>query len=122
MRLVSAYLFVWVPVSFAAELMSALPSLAMRGLAAIVELAAHGLVAAFSVAAARMQSSGSPARFTAASVAVAASGLVAIQSLYWTALPRNTPPGTQVPLTVVWIVLTLVLLAVIQRRRRRHPE
>ena len=120
MRLVSAYLFVWVPVNFAAELMSALPSLAMRGAPAIVELAVHGLVAAFSIAAARMLTAGSPVRFTAASVAVTASGIVPIQSLFWTALPRDIPPGSQLPLAAFFILLTFALLVVIERGRRRQ--
>jgi hypothetical protein len=118
--ILSAYLLVWVPVRFAAELLSTLPSLGMRGAIAIMELGAHAIVAMFSVAAAgRMFTSGSPGAFTAASTAVVAAGVVAIQSLFWTVLPRDVAPGTRLPLTAMTIAVTASLLIVI-RRARRH--
>jgi hypothetical protein len=117
--ILSAYLLVWVPVRFAAELLSTLPSLGMRGAIAIMELGAHAIVAMFSVAAGRMFTSGSPGAFTAASTAVVAAGVVAIQSLFWTVLPRDVAPGTRLPLTAMTIAVTASLLIVI-RRARRH--
>ena len=109
MRIVAVYLLVWVPLNFAFELMSALPSLGMRGAKAIAELTFHALVAALSVAASRMIP-GSPSARPAAAAAVTAAGAVAIQSLYWTVLPRNTAPGTRGPLTIFWIAVTGILL------------
>jgi hypothetical protein len=117
--ILSAYLLVWVPVKFAAELLSTLPSLRMRGAIAIVELGAHAIVTIFSVTAARMLTSGSPAALTAASAAVVAAGVVTIQSLFWTVLPRDVAPGTRLPLTAVTIAVTASLLVVIRRTRRR---
>jgi hypothetical protein len=116
MLLVSAYLLAWVPLNFAAELMSTIPSLKMRGAKAIVELTLHGVVAAFSVAASRMLAGRSPAAPAAASIAVIASGLVAIQSLYWTVLPRDIAPGSQLPKAAFWIAVTLVLLVLVRKR------
>jgi hypothetical protein len=117
--LVAAYLVAWVPLKFAAELLSTIPSLQMRGTKAIVELALHGVVAAFSVAASRTLTGGSPAAPATASLAVLASGLVAIQSLYWTVLPRDVAPGSRLPLTVFWIAVTLVLLVLVRVGRKR---
>ena len=118
MRLVSAYLLLWMPMRFAVEVLSTWPSLAMRGAAGMLELAAHGVAAAFSVAASRMLTGGSSAAIAAASIAVVANGIVAIQSLYWTVLPRDTAPGTRFPMAVFWVVVTVVALFLIARHRR----
>jgi len=122
MRLVWAYLLVWIPVSFAFELLSALSSLAMRGLPAIVELAVHALVAGLSVAASRMLEGTAPARFTAAASAVAANGVVAIQSLYWTVLPRDIPPGSRTLRAVLDVAVMVFLLLLVASARRKSRE
>ena len=53
-QLLSSYLLVWVPATFAVELLSVLPSIGMRGPAAWIELAVHGAVAIMCAVAGRM--------------------------------------------------------------------
>lgn len=114
----SVYLVAWIPLKFALEFLSTISSLRMRGTLAFIELAAHGIVAAFCVAADRMLNRESPGAFTAASVAVLLAGGAAIQSLYWTVLPRDVAPGTRLPLLALTIAVTGIWLVVLQRARR----
>jgi hypothetical protein len=102
--LLSAYLLLWVPVNFAIELASVLPSLGWRGPAAAIELALHGAVAALAFAAGRAIWSPSDDAAAFASLAVILSTAVGIQSLYWSSLPSHTKPGDELPLSVLLAV------------------
>jgi hypothetical protein len=84
----------------------------------VVELGVHALVAMFSAAAGRMLMIGSSAAIRMASAAILASGTVAVQSIYWSVLPRDVVPGTRGTLAAFWIVITLALLAMVHRGRR----
>ena len=104
-------LFGWVPLSFATELAMSLPSLGMRGPLAIAELVAHCAVTAVSVAAGWSLWLSRPHAPMLARVAVIGLAIIAVQSLYWTVLPRQTSPGSELPLAAlatahaaVWLV------------------
>lgn len=116
--LLSAYLLVWVPLNFAAELLSVLPSLGMRGAPAVVEIAVHGTAAALSVAAGLAIWSGNQGAIELASAAVVLSTLVAIQSLFWSALPSQTKPGDHVPLSLLFAAHGSAWLWYLRRRAR----
>ena len=96
--LLSAFLLVWVPANFAAELLSSLPGLAARGAPAVIELIAHGAVAALAAAAGIAVRTDSSSALPLAALAVAAATVVAVQSLYWSFLPQQTMPGDRLPL------------------------
>ena len=117
--LLCGYLLVWIPLNFAVELLSAVPSIEMRGTPAIVELAMHGAVAMLSATAGRMALTDPAATRHLASAAVLAAGGVSIQSLFWTALPRNVAPGTRLPLALFAVVTTAFWLVVVHRAQRR---
>ncbi len=94
-QLLSSYLLVWAPGMFAIELLSALPTMGMRGPPAWVELAVHGAVATLCAVAGRMIRLGAPAATTFAVAGILARAAVTIQSLFWTRLPLDVAPGTR---------------------------
>ena len=96
-----AYLLGWVPLNYAAEVSRTLPSIGFRGAPAAIELATHGLIAATSAAAGWMLWIGTAAGSALAATAVLAAAAGSVQSLYWSALPHNLPPGTKLPLALV---------------------
>jgi hypothetical protein len=104
LALLCAYLAAWVPVNFAAELTTTLPSLGYRGAAAVVELVVHGVVAAVAMGAAWALLTSHPDAERFALVAVGASTLVAVQDLFWSSLPSQTKPGDE------WVIAALYLL------------
>jgi hypothetical protein len=117
--LLCAYLMVWVPLTFAAELFGALPSLPMRGLPAVLELSLHGVVALFTVISGWILWIRPQAAWPMAGAAVVLSSATALQSLFWTVLPRNIAPGEKLPFAALVIVHAAVWLAVIGAARRR---
>lgn len=116
--LLSGYLLLWIPVNFAAELASVLPSLGVRGAPAIIEVVLHGGVAALSFAAGMAIWSGSESAFGFASLAVLLSTAVAIQSLFWSSLPSQTKPGDHLPLSIVLAAHGAAWLLYLRRRAR----
>ncbi len=118
--LLCAYLLGWVPLNFANELFATVPSLQMRGAPAIIELALHGMAAMLCATAGWMLWVGAPAGLTLAAAAVTAAGLVSLQSLFFTVLPRNTAPGERIPLALVTCAHTAFWLAIIVRAARRE--
>jgi hypothetical protein len=117
--LLCAYLMVWVPLTFAAELFGTLPSLPMRGMPAVLELSLHATVALFSVIGGWMVWIRSQAALPMASAAVVVSSAAALQSLFWTTLPRNIAPGEKLPFAALVIVHAAIWLALIGAARRR---
>ena|SRR5687767_1809412 len=120
--LLSAYLFVWVPVNFAVELLGTVPSLRMRGVPAWFELAFHGATAILCATAGRMMRTGAPAALSAATLGVVAAAATAVQSLLWTALPRDIAPGARGPMLALAAAtagLWLFIIARLRRRKRR---
>ena len=94
-QLLSSYLLIWAPGTFAVELLTALPSMGMRGAAAWIELAVHGAVAMACAVAGRMLRMGAPAAVPLAVSGIVMRCAISIQSLFWTTLPRDVAPGTR---------------------------
>lgn len=118
-QLLSSYLLVWIPGTFAVELLGTLPSMGMRGAPAWIELIVHGAVAMFCALAGRMLRMETPAAPAAAAIGVAARTGVQLQSLLWTALPRDIAPGTQLPRALFAIGTAIVCLFLIRSISRR---
>ena len=111
-------LFVWAPWSFSMDLGVSLPSLGMRGPLAILELAAHFAATALAVAAGWSLWLSRPHGPMLARVAVIGLALVWVQSLYWTVLPRQTSPGSELPLAALSIAHAAVWLLYLYRSNR----
>ena len=116
--LLSAYLLVWIPVNFAAELAGSLATLGFRGPAAIAELAVHGAAAALAFAAGWALRSGNHDAERLAAAAVALTTATAVQSIYWTSLPRQTRPGSELPLALLYGAIGAAWLLYLRRRAR----
>jgi hypothetical protein len=114
--LLCAVLFLWQPLDFSAEVASALPTIGMRGAAGVVELAIHGLIAAASVAAGWALWNGNPAGPPLAAMVLLAAAAAGVQSLYWTALPRNTFPSDRLPLATVIVAHSAAWLVYLRFR------
>ena len=97
-QLLSSYLLIWAPGTFAVEFLMVLPSIGVRGPGAWIELAVHGIVAMTCAAGGRMLRIGTPAGPAVAAAGVAARAVIGVQSLFWTALPRDVAPGTHLPI------------------------
>jgi hypothetical protein len=121
-QLLSSYLLIWAPGTFAIELLSALPSMGMRGGLAWIELGVHGAVAALCAAAGRMIRVGSPAAFRVAVAGILGRAATSIQSLAWTLLPRDVAPGTRgVLLALVCANAAIWLAVAVWTRNRQSP-
>ena len=93
--LLAAFLFIWETMRVAGEILTSFSSLSMRGPGAVVELLTHVSVAALAVAAAWSLLNDAPHASSLAVAAVLLSALVTVQSLHWSALPRQTAPGDE---------------------------
>lgn len=113
--LLCVILFVWAPASFAAELGTTLPSLWMRGTLGIFELSAHGVVTALSVAAGWALWQRRPHGPPLARAALIGQAIVGVQSLYWSVLPTQTPPGSELPLAALSVGHAVLWLVYLQR-------
>ncbi|MCA1559128.1 MAG: hypothetical protein LC753_00445 [Acidobacteria bacterium] len=116
--LLSAFLLVWVPANFAAELLSSLPGLAARGASAIIELVTHAAVAALAAAAGIAVRTDRQSALPLAALAVTAAAVAAVQSLYWSFLPRQTMPGDRLPLAGLNVLHAAAWLVYFRRRAR----
>jgi len=113
-----AVLILWRPFDFVFELLQSLPSLGMRGAQGVLELLFHGLVAALSVAAVRALWSRLPVAPPLAAVALIGSAAAAVQTLYWTALPQQTIPGTEALLSAIAVAHAAIWLVYLKRSRQ----
>ena len=113
-QLLSSYLLIWAPGMFALELLSALPSMGMRGMPAWIELVVHGAVAIVCGVAGRMIRIGTPAAPALAMWGILARAAISIQSLFWTTLPSEVAPGTRGPLTALACINALVWVGVVR--------
>lgn len=116
LRLLTIFLLVWEPLHFAAEALGVFPTIAYRGVLAVVELILHGLVAAISAAAGLALFNGAPDARRLATVAVTAVAARTIQSLYFSVLPNNTTPGAEPLLAGVAVLAAIVAVLVVRRR------
>jgi hypothetical protein len=113
-QLLSSYLLIWVPGTFAAELLTTLPSVGVRGPLAWLELSVHAIVAMTCAVAGRMLRIDSPSATTVAAAGVIARAIISLQSLFWTVLPRDVAPGMRLPLALLACAIAIVWLAVIR--------
>jgi hypothetical protein len=121
--LLCGILFVWQPSSFAVEAASTLPTLGMRGSAAVVELVFHGIVAALSAAAGWALWQSSPAGRALAAAAIGLVTIAGVQSLYWSVLPSNVFPADRLPIAALIVAHGIAWLIYLRRSRRfRSPE
>jgi hypothetical protein len=116
--LLCVYLVGWVPLNFASELFGSVGSLEMRGLPGAIELAVHAVVAMMCAAAGWSIWTQAPAARPLAFAGVIASAIAAVQSLYWTALPRNLAPGDRLPLATLAIAHGVFWLFMLTRSPR----
>lgn len=112
------FLFAWEPLRIAAELLQALPTLDMRGWPAIAELIGHAVAAAVCVAGALALWNGAEHGPGLAIVALALSAGVSVQSLYWTRLPSQTPPGAHLTLATIAVVHASAWIVYLSAARR----
>ena len=113
-----AVLILWRPFDFVFELLQSLPSLGMRGVPGALELLFHAVVAVISVAAVRALWSRQPVGPALAAVALIGSAAATVQTLYWTALPHQTIPGTEALLSAVAVVHAAIWLVYLKRSRQ----
>jgi hypothetical protein len=113
-----AVLLLWRPFDFVFELLQSLSSIGMRGVPGALELLFHGLVAATSVAAVRALSSRLPVAPALAAVALIGSAVATVQTLYWTALPHQTIPGTEALLSTIAVAHAAIWLIYLKRSRQ----
>jgi hypothetical protein len=113
-----AFLLAWMPWTFSAELSATLPSIAMRGWAAVMELLVHGAVTAFAVSAGMSLVRRDPHGPAFAVIALAGSCAVTVQSMFWSVLPRQTIPGDRTLIVVASIVHAAAWIAYLRRSRR----
>jgi len=107
------------PLRFAAEALAVVPTITYRGPFAMVELVLHGLVAALSAAAGLALWNGSPDGRRLARVAIVAVTSRTIQSLSWSVLPNNTPPGGEWLSAGVAIAVSALALVFLRGTTRR---
>ena len=96
--LLCVVLFIWQPMNFAVSVSQTLPTMSFRGPLTVLELIVHGLAAALSAAAGWALWHSRPHGPNLAILAVSAMAAVSVQSLYWSTLPSQTQPGTELPL------------------------
>jgi hypothetical protein len=116
--LLCTILFVWQPLTVAAEIAATLPTLGMRGAPAAIELLAHGLVAALSVAAGWALWTRNPAGPALAVATMVGAAVIGVQALYWTVLPGNTFPSDRLPRAVLTVAHSIFWLVFLRRSRR----
>lgn len=113
--IVAALLVFLEPLRFGAEALAVLPTIGYRGPLAMIELAVHGLIAAVSAAAGFALWNGSPDGRRLARIAIIAVTARALQSLAWSVLPNNTPPGGEFFSAGVAIAISAAALVVLRR-------
>jgi hypothetical protein len=116
--LLCVFLFVWEPLRFAGDLSGSMGTLAMRGAPGLVELIAHAATAVVSSAAGWGLWIRNPRAPMLASIAIAASAMVTIQSLYWSYLPGHAVPGEKLPLSIVAIAHAAGWIVYLRKSRR----
>ena len=118
MILLCAYLGLWQPMTFAAEVTGAMGTLSMRGPVAVIELVVHGCITAFAVAAAWGLWIGTPNAPAVAQAAVACCAIEVLQSLGWSRLPHDIPPGDRLPFALVAITHATGWIGYLRKSRR----
>ena len=110
LRIVAGLLLIWEPLNFAGTVLNVWSTLVYRGWLAIAELALHGIVATLCVGAGMMLLNDAPDGRRLARVAVVLSVARVVGALYWSALPRDTVPGTEPIFATIAVLIGAVLL------------
>lgn len=118
LRMLAALLLFLEPLHFAAEALAVLPTIAYRGLTAVIELVVHGILAAVCAAAGLALWNASPDASRLATIAVIVAVGRVVQSLYWSVLPNNTRPGDEPIVAAVAIAAGVIVLLVLRRPSR----
>jgi|SRR6476619_1767910 hypothetical protein len=113
-----AYLALWQPLAFAAEVATSIDTLGMRGLAGLLELVAHGAVTALAVAAGWGLWMENPGARALAEIAIPAVAATVVQSLYWTRLPHDVMPGDRLPLAILAMAHATGWMMYLRKSRR----
>ena len=116
-RLIAALLVFWEPLRFATEALSVVSTIAYRGIVAAVELVLHGCVAALCAAAGLAFWNSGPDRRRLAILAVIAAVARGLQSLYWSVLPDNTPPGDEFTRAAIMLIVGAAMIVLILSSR-----
>jgi hypothetical protein len=111
----SLYLMVGEPASVAGELLGSVDTLGMRGAAGALELIAHAAVALLAVIAGWSVRTRRPGAAALAQLALTASALRIVQSLYWSVLPHQTMPGQKGPIAAAAVVTATAWIAYLRR-------
>lgn len=114
--LVAILLIAVEPLRFSGEIIAVLPTIAYRGVPAMIELALHAGVAALCVMAGFALLNGSPDGRRIATIALVVSFLRALQSTWWSALPNNTMPGDELLKVVIAGAAAGIALLIVRRR------
>ncbi len=93
-RVLAIVLALWQPVAFASIAAASRSSLGFRGVLAVVELGFAACVAAIGMAAAWAVWTNAPAALPLARAALVSGAARSVQSLYWSRLPVDVPPGS----------------------------
>lgn len=121
-KVVAALLIFLEPLRFAAEALAVIPTIGYRGALAIVELVAHGVVAALSASAGFALFNNSPDGRRLGRLAILVAAARSIQSMTWSMLPNDTPPGSELisaGVTLVVAAVALIVLRVVAQKRLR---
>jgi hypothetical protein len=112
------FLFAWEPLRFAGDLTGVAGTVAMRGGLGVLELGVHAAVAALAVAAAWALWIRNPRAPVLAAVAVAASAVVTVQSIWWSRLASNVVPGEGIPMSLLAIAHAAGWITYLRKSRR----
>ena len=104
-------LLIWQPMNFAAAASLTFPTMSFRGPLAAFELAVHGLIAALAAAAGWALWHERPPGPQLAIVALSGMAVVSVQSLYWSSLPSQTQPGTELQLALLAVAHSVLWIA-----------
>ena len=114
-RLIAAVLLFWEPVRFATEALSVSSTITYRGAVAAFELVLHGCVAALCATGGLALWNSAPDARRLATIAVTAAVARTVQSLYWSSLPDNTPPGDELHRAAVALIVGAGALLIVRR-------
>jgi hypothetical protein len=115
--LLSAYLFIWIPLNFAVLATQVLPSVGRRGAGAQIELALNAVGALLCAAAGWMLYGGTPAGRLLAQAALVVNAALTIHALHASRLPRDVTPGSAMPFTILTALHAAAWILYLRRSR-----
>lgn len=113
-KVVAALLIFLEPLRFAAEALAVIPTIGYRGWLATAELVAHGVVAALSASAGFALFNNSPDGRRLGRMAIVVAAARSIQSMTWSVLPNNAPPGSELLSIGATVTVATIAFVVLQ--------